>query len=160
MNLPEPVHMAPFAYRKFYALDPSFPKKNLLTRTMEGKKRQLYMVSKELRNVLLNNSERMKVGAWARRLLLSAVLRASAEGPAPGVTAVGQLGLSGACSEPAGPGDCPSWSAFPAHCPLPAWSVRRLIRGALRAAWPEVVVGAMLLLSTSVGVCRARDHRT
>ncbi|XP_040833320.1 RNA cytosine C(5)-methyltransferase NSUN2 isoform X2 [Ochotona curzoniae] len=46
---------------KFYALDPSFPKKNLLTRTMEGKKRQLYMVSKELRNVLLNNSERMKV---------------------------------------------------------------------------------------------------
>lgn len=28
---------------------------------MEGKKRQLYMVSKELRNVLLNNSERMKV---------------------------------------------------------------------------------------------------
>lgn len=46
---------------KFYALDPSFPKKNLLTRTTEGKKRQLYMVSKELRNVLLNNSERMKV---------------------------------------------------------------------------------------------------
>ncbi|XP_004597971.2 RNA cytosine C(5)-methyltransferase NSUN2 [Ochotona princeps] len=46
---------------KFYALDPSFPKKNLLTRTMGGKKRQLYMVSKELRNVLLNNSERMKV---------------------------------------------------------------------------------------------------
>lgn len=28
---------------------------------MEGKKRQLYIVSKELRNVLLNNSERMKV---------------------------------------------------------------------------------------------------
>ncbi|KAG8512397.1 tRNA (cytosine(34)-C(5))-methyltransferase [Galemys pyrenaicus] len=47
--------------RKFYALDPSFPKMNLLTRTTEGKKRQLYMVSKELRNVLLNNSERMKV---------------------------------------------------------------------------------------------------
>uniref|UniRef100_A0A8C4VK31 tRNA (cytosine(34)-C(5))-methyltransferase n=2 Tax=Gopherus evgoodei TaxID=1825980 RepID=A0A8C4VK31_9SAUR len=46
---------------KFYALDPSFPKMNLLTRTQEGKKRQLYMVSKELRNVLLNNSERMKV---------------------------------------------------------------------------------------------------
>ncbi|XP_061249880.1 RNA cytosine C(5)-methyltransferase NSUN2 isoform X2 [Bos javanicus] len=46
---------------KFYALDPSFPKTNLLTRTTEGKKRQLYMVSKELRNVLLNNSERMKV---------------------------------------------------------------------------------------------------
>uniref|UniRef100_A0A8C8Z798 tRNA (cytosine(34)-C(5))-methyltransferase n=1 Tax=Prolemur simus TaxID=1328070 RepID=A0A8C8Z798_PROSS len=46
---------------KFYALDPSFPKMNLLTRTTEGKKRQLYMVSKELRNVLLNNSERMKV---------------------------------------------------------------------------------------------------
>ena len=34
---------------------------NLLTRTTEGKKRQLYMVSKELRNVLLNNSEKMKV---------------------------------------------------------------------------------------------------
>ncbi|XP_037385535.1 RNA cytosine C(5)-methyltransferase NSUN2 isoform X2 [Talpa occidentalis] len=47
--------------QKFYALDPSFPKTNLLTRTAEGKKRQLYMVSKELRNVLLNNSERMKV---------------------------------------------------------------------------------------------------
>lgn len=47
--------------QKFYALDPSFPKTNLLTRTTEGKKRQLYMVSKELRNVLLNNSERMKV---------------------------------------------------------------------------------------------------
>ncbi|KAF3828757.1 hypothetical protein GH733_004663 [Mirounga leonina] len=47
--------------RKFYALDPSFPKMNLLTRTTEGKKRQLYMVSKELRNVLVNNSERMKV---------------------------------------------------------------------------------------------------
>lgn len=42
-------------------MDPSFPKMNLLTRTTEGKKRQLYMVSKELRNVLLNNSERMKV---------------------------------------------------------------------------------------------------
>uniref|UniRef100_A0A671DXH1 tRNA (cytosine(34)-C(5))-methyltransferase n=2 Tax=Rhinolophus ferrumequinum TaxID=59479 RepID=A0A671DXH1_RHIFE len=47
--------------QKFYALDPSFPRTNLLTRTTEGKKRQLYMVSKELRNVLLNNSERMKV---------------------------------------------------------------------------------------------------
>uniref|UniRef100_A0A8C5ZQM7 tRNA (cytosine(34)-C(5))-methyltransferase n=1 Tax=Marmota marmota marmota TaxID=9994 RepID=A0A8C5ZQM7_MARMA len=46
---------------KFYGLDPSFPRMNLLTRTTEGKKRQLYMVSKELRNVLLNNSERMKV---------------------------------------------------------------------------------------------------
>uniref|UniRef100_A0A8C0TLM3 tRNA (cytosine(34)-C(5))-methyltransferase n=1 Tax=Canis lupus familiaris TaxID=9615 RepID=A0A8C0TLM3_CANLF len=46
--------------QKFYALDPSFPKMNLLTRTTEGKKRQLYMVSKELRNVLVNNSERMK----------------------------------------------------------------------------------------------------
>lgn len=34
----------------------------MLTRTTEGKKRQLYMVSKELRNVLLNNSEKMKVG--------------------------------------------------------------------------------------------------
>ncbi|XP_075442058.1 RNA cytosine C(5)-methyltransferase NSUN2 isoform X2 [Ascaphus truei] len=47
--------------QKFYALDPSFPKMNLLTRTQEGKKRQLYMVSKELRNVLLHNSEKMKV---------------------------------------------------------------------------------------------------
>ncbi|XP_039698741.1 RNA cytosine C(5)-methyltransferase NSUN2 isoform X1 [Pteropus medius] len=49
--------------QKFYALDPSFPRMNLLTRTTEGKKRQLYMVSKELRNVLLNNSERVKVRA-------------------------------------------------------------------------------------------------
>ncbi|XP_001371426.2 RNA cytosine C(5)-methyltransferase NSUN2 isoform X1 [Monodelphis domestica] len=47
--------------QNFYSLAPSFPKMNLLTRTQEGKKRQLYMVSKELRNVLLNNSERMKV---------------------------------------------------------------------------------------------------
>ncbi|CAH2283899.1 tRNA (cytosine(34)-C(5))-methyltransferase [Pelobates cultripes] len=47
--------------QKFYALDESFPKRNLLTRTQEGKKRQLYMVSKELRNVLLHNSEKMKV---------------------------------------------------------------------------------------------------
>ncbi|XP_059509898.1 RNA cytosine C(5)-methyltransferase NSUN2 isoform X2 [Stegostoma tigrinum] len=47
--------------QKFYQLDPSFPKSNVLTRTHEGKKRHLYMVSKELRNVLLHNSERMKV---------------------------------------------------------------------------------------------------
>ncbi|KAI7799278.1 RNA cytosine C(5)-methyltransferase NSUN2 [Triplophysa rosa] len=45
----------------FYNLSPDFPKLNVLTRTHEGKKRNLYMVSKELRNVLLNNSERMKV---------------------------------------------------------------------------------------------------
>uniref|UniRef100_A0A671NRW3 tRNA (cytosine(34)-C(5))-methyltransferase n=1 Tax=Sinocyclocheilus anshuiensis TaxID=1608454 RepID=A0A671NRW3_9TELE len=45
----------------FYNLSPDFPKMNVLTRTHEGKKRHLYMVSKELRNVLLNNSERMKV---------------------------------------------------------------------------------------------------
>lgn len=57
-------------HRKFYALDPSFPKMNLLTRTTEGKKRQLYMVSKELRNVLVNNSERMKVRAARPRGLL------------------------------------------------------------------------------------------
>ncbi|XP_064409395.1 RNA cytosine C(5)-methyltransferase NSUN2 isoform X2 [Latimeria chalumnae] len=47
--------------QKFYELTPSFPKLNVLTRTHEGKKKHLYMVSKELRNVLLNNSERMKV---------------------------------------------------------------------------------------------------
>ncbi len=47
--------------RSFYDLSPDFPKLNVLTRTHEGKKRHLYMVSKELRNVLLNNSERMKV---------------------------------------------------------------------------------------------------
>uniref|UniRef100_A0A8D0CB46 tRNA (cytosine(34)-C(5))-methyltransferase n=1 Tax=Salvator merianae TaxID=96440 RepID=A0A8D0CB46_SALMN len=47
--------------QSFYALDPSFPKMNLLTRTQEGKKRQLYMVSKEIRDVLLNNSEKLKV---------------------------------------------------------------------------------------------------
>uniref|UniRef100_A0A8B9J985 tRNA (cytosine(34)-C(5))-methyltransferase n=1 Tax=Astyanax mexicanus TaxID=7994 RepID=A0A8B9J985_ASTMX len=45
----------------FYNLSSDFPKLNVLTRTHEGKKRHLYMVSKELRNVLLNNSERMKV---------------------------------------------------------------------------------------------------
>ncbi|KAJ8334518.1 hypothetical protein SKAU_G00401570 [Synaphobranchus kaupii] len=45
----------------FYELSQAFPKLNVLTRTHEGKKRHLYMVSKELRNVLLNNSERMKV---------------------------------------------------------------------------------------------------
>ncbi|KAF6737121.1 tRNA (cytosine(34)-C(5))-methyltransferase [Oryzias melastigma] len=47
--------------QSFYDLSPKFPKLNVLTRTHEGKKRHLYMVSKELRNVLLNNSERMKV---------------------------------------------------------------------------------------------------
>uniref|UniRef100_A0ACB8EBX9 tRNA (Cytosine(34)-C(5))-methyltransferase n=1 Tax=Sphaerodactylus townsendi TaxID=933632 RepID=A0ACB8EBX9_9SAUR len=51
----------------FYALDPSFPRINLLTRTQEGKKKQLYMVSKEIRDVLLNNSERLKV--WLAFLL-------------------------------------------------------------------------------------------
>ncbi|MFT7811730.1 tRNA (cytosine(34)-C(5))-methyltransferase isoform X1 [Arapaima gigas] len=45
----------------FYNLSSTFPKLCVLTRTHEGKKRHLYMVSKELRNVLLNNSERMKV---------------------------------------------------------------------------------------------------
>ncbi|XP_034560351.1 RNA cytosine C(5)-methyltransferase NSUN2 [Notolabrus celidotus] len=47
--------------QSFYDLSPDFPKVNVLTRTHDGKKRHLYMVSKELRNVLLNNSERMKV---------------------------------------------------------------------------------------------------
>ncbi|XP_062302131.1 RNA cytosine C(5)-methyltransferase NSUN2 isoform X1 [Osmerus eperlanus] len=47
--------------QNFYDLSPDFPKQNVLTRTHEGKKRHLYMVSKELRNVLINNSERMKV---------------------------------------------------------------------------------------------------
>nr|XP_046272886.1 RNA cytosine C(5)-methyltransferase NSUN2 [Scatophagus argus] len=47
--------------QSFYDLSPNFPRLNVLTRTHEGKKRHLYMVSKELRNVLLNNSERMKV---------------------------------------------------------------------------------------------------
>uniref|UniRef100_A0A7N6ATK1 tRNA (cytosine(34)-C(5))-methyltransferase n=1 Tax=Anabas testudineus TaxID=64144 RepID=A0A7N6ATK1_ANATE len=47
--------------QSFYDLSPDFPKLNVLTRTHEGKKRHLYMVSKELRNVLLNNSERLKV---------------------------------------------------------------------------------------------------
>uniref|UniRef100_A0A8C5EQJ4 tRNA (cytosine(34)-C(5))-methyltransferase n=1 Tax=Gouania willdenowi TaxID=441366 RepID=A0A8C5EQJ4_GOUWI len=47
--------------QSFYDLAPGFPKLNVLTRTHDGKKRHLYMVSKELRNVLLNNSERMKV---------------------------------------------------------------------------------------------------
>lgn len=47
--------------RSFYDLSPNFPKMNVLTRTHEGKKRHLYMVSKELRNVMLNNSERLKV---------------------------------------------------------------------------------------------------
>ena len=79
--------LCPF-HRKFYALDPSFPKTNLLTRTTEGKKRQLYMVSKELRNVLLNNSERMKVGSRPRRAVLSHCLNSvrgtGAQPPAPG----------------------------------------------------------------------------
>lgn len=47
--------------QSFYDMSPDFPKLNVLTRTHEGKKRHLYMVSKELRNVLLNNSERIKV---------------------------------------------------------------------------------------------------
>ncbi|XP_037549324.1 RNA cytosine C(5)-methyltransferase NSUN2 [Nematolebias whitei] len=57
--------------QSFYDLSPDFPKLNVLTRTYEGKKKHLYMVSKELRNVLLNNSERMKfintgVKVWSR----------------------------------------------------------------------------------------------
>lgn len=68
--------------RKFYALDPSFPRMNLLTRTTEGKKRQLYMVSKELRNVLLNNSEKMKVRG--RRTCGGCVTRAAAQVPLGG----------------------------------------------------------------------------
>ncbi|XP_076016043.1 RNA cytosine C(5)-methyltransferase NSUN2 [Genypterus blacodes] len=47
--------------QSFYDLSPDFPKLNVLTRTHDGKKRNLYMVSKELRNVMLHNSERMKV---------------------------------------------------------------------------------------------------
>lgn len=47
--------------QSFYDLSPNFPKLNVLTRTHEGKKRHLYMVSKELRNVMLNNTEQMKV---------------------------------------------------------------------------------------------------
>lgn len=54
--------------RSFYDLSPDFPKINVLTRTHEGKKRHLYMVSKELRNVMLNNSERMKVCVCERHL--------------------------------------------------------------------------------------------
>uniref|UniRef100_A0A670Y3H0 tRNA (cytosine(34)-C(5))-methyltransferase n=1 Tax=Pseudonaja textilis TaxID=8673 RepID=A0A670Y3H0_PSETE len=58
--LPEDDPLFP-PIQNFYALDPSFPKMNLLTRTQEGKKRQVYMVSKEIRDVLLNNSEKLKV---------------------------------------------------------------------------------------------------
>uniref|UniRef100_A0A8C5RFU8 tRNA (cytosine(34)-C(5))-methyltransferase n=1 Tax=Laticauda laticaudata TaxID=8630 RepID=A0A8C5RFU8_LATLA len=58
--LPEEDPLFP-PIQNFYALDPSFPKMNLLTRTQEGKKRQVYMVSKEIRDVLLNNSEKLKV---------------------------------------------------------------------------------------------------
>ncbi|TDH04295.1 hypothetical protein EPR50_G00151520 [Perca flavescens] len=47
--------------QSFYDLSPNFPKLNVLTRTHDGKKRHLYMVSKELRNVLISNGERMKV---------------------------------------------------------------------------------------------------
>ncbi|MBN3290330.1 NSUN2 methyltransferase, partial [Polypterus senegalus] len=47
--------------QKFYSLSPNFPKLNVLTRTHEGKKRRLYVVSKELRNVMLNNCDRIKV---------------------------------------------------------------------------------------------------
>ncbi|XP_051927888.1 RNA cytosine C(5)-methyltransferase NSUN2 [Hippocampus zosterae] len=57
--------------QSFYDLSPNFPKMNVLTRTYEGKKRHLYIVSKELRNVMLNNSERLKiintgVKVWSR----------------------------------------------------------------------------------------------
>lgn len=46
---------------KFYVLDFLFLRMNLLIWIIEGKKRQFYMVFKELWNVLLNNSEKMKV---------------------------------------------------------------------------------------------------
>lgn len=55
-------------FRSFYDLSPNFPKLNVLTRTHEGKKRHLYMVSKELRNVLLSNSERMKVCDFLQKI--------------------------------------------------------------------------------------------
>ncbi|XP_049606310.1 RNA cytosine C(5)-methyltransferase NSUN2 [Syngnathus scovelli] len=58
LNEEDPVFTS---MQSFYNLSPNFPKMNVLTRTHEGKKRHLYMVSKELRNVMLNNSERMKV---------------------------------------------------------------------------------------------------
>ncbi len=56
--------------RAFYNLSPDFPKLNVFTRTYEGKKRNLYLVSRELRNVLLNNSERMKASAHKHTLSL------------------------------------------------------------------------------------------
>ncbi len=57
--------------RAFYNLSPDFPKLNVFTRTHEGKKRNLYLVSRELRNVLLNNSERMKASAHKHTLSFS-----------------------------------------------------------------------------------------
>lgn len=58
LNEDDPIFLP---IQNFYQMDPSFPKMNVFTRTHEGKKRHLYMVSKELRNVLHHNSERMKV---------------------------------------------------------------------------------------------------
>uniref|UniRef100_A0A8C5EYV9 tRNA (cytosine(34)-C(5))-methyltransferase n=1 Tax=Gouania willdenowi TaxID=441366 RepID=A0A8C5EYV9_GOUWI len=65
--------------QSFYDLAPGFPKLNVLTRTHDGKKRHLYMVSKELRNVLLNNSERMKGIYTLQPYIRSRIIQVSVE---------------------------------------------------------------------------------
>ncbi|XP_061429133.1 RNA cytosine-C(5)-methyltransferase NSUN2-like [Lethenteron reissneri] len=55
----------------FYKLAADFPLRNLLTRTHEGKKRHLYLVSSQVRDIMIHNSQRVKiintgVKAWSR----------------------------------------------------------------------------------------------
>uniref|UniRef100_UPI00358F61D6 RNA cytosine-C(5)-methyltransferase NSUN2-like n=1 Tax=Myxine glutinosa TaxID=7769 RepID=UPI00358F61D6 len=49
------------SFEKFYGLDPKFPRECVLMRKHMGKKRNLYMVSPQLRQFLLYNSEFIKV---------------------------------------------------------------------------------------------------
>uniref|UniRef100_A0A8C4Q6H6 tRNA (cytosine(34)-C(5))-methyltransferase n=1 Tax=Eptatretus burgeri TaxID=7764 RepID=A0A8C4Q6H6_EPTBU len=49
------------SFEKFYGLHPKFPRECVLMRTHMGKKRNLYMVSPQLRQFLIYNSEFVKV---------------------------------------------------------------------------------------------------
>lgn len=127
-------------------MDPSFPKTNLLTRTTEGKKRQLYMVSKELRNVLLNNSERMKVGSRPRRVILSHCSRfvggAEASRPPGGLRAASGHG------PPAQGSQRHQWARATWPCPS-----RRLCHGAQGPACCSVGPWFRLSLTVTFRAC-------
>lgn len=134
-------------HRKFYALGPSFPKMNLLTRTVEGKRRQLYMVSKELRNVLLNNSERVKVPLTQPRArvrsaggaFLSARTRLGGAGPDAALPVCPSWTEGSRAAR--GPQPLPGTGCPAASCP-PRWAHTICVTGDRRL--PAAPVGAWL----------------